>query len=570
MAKNYWIVSPNATNDLEEAPDWKEAILEHGIVFMGWGRGDKHGDMFIDTVRQGDVILVAQGANRNKEVFICGEVASDAVKEYIPDTPGEVFNRKLGHVVPKEQLEKLGLDFSGAAYGDANLIPAIYRLYPESNPSDLQITRSLDKAINQIKAMQSLDQIKELLKLKPQIILQGPPGTGKTHTAKQLAHQLIFGSPLPAAKEEQRIQMDALLASGQMELVQFHPSYSYEDFVRGITAKTVDNLIAYKTENKIMADFAERAWKNLEDSTKDSSELSREEFFDTKFREFVEQVDRKLQESGPIQLTNAVELDVIDDDAFITHGKGGWQTRLLFSQIKALFLHNITKREEILKHPELARHVMQRTRYYLEVLIRFRTAFPYTSEQVSQKQVEKKNFVLIIDEINRANLPDVLGELIYALEYRGEFVKSMYELEAGESRLVIPSNLYIIGTMNTADRSIGHMDYAIRRRFGFVDILPNQKYVPAFAQALFREVSRLFINNYDTLNWGNPLLETSNVLAADFKPEFVWLGHSYFMAANEMELALKLEYEIKPLLKEYLREGILLSSAQEVIAKLHV
>jgi 5-methylcytosine-specific restriction protein B len=87
------------------------------------------------------------------------------------------------------------------------------------------------------------------------------------------------------------------------------------------------------------------------------------------------------------------------------------------------------------------------------------------------------SFVLIIDEINRANLSSVLGELIYALEYRGEVVESMYEYE--ESReIVLPENLYIIGTMNTADRSVGHIDYAIRRRFAFVDVNTDESVIP--------------------------------------------------------------------------------------------
>lgn len=99
--------------------------------------------------------------------------------------------------------------------------------------------------------------------------------------------------------------------------------------------------------------------------------------------------------------------------------------------------------------------------------------------ELESKEIEKverpilKNFVLIIDEINRANLPAVLGELIYALEYRGESVNSMYSID-GDSTIIIPKNLFIIGTMNTADRSVGHIDYAIRRRFAFEKLLPSE------------------------------------------------------------------------------------------------
>jgi len=84
--------------------------------------------------------------------------------------------------------------------------------------------------------------------------------------------------------------------------------------------------------------------------------------------------------------------------------------------------------------------------------------------------------VLLIDEINRGNLPKLLGELVYALEYRGSTVTLPFSYE-GSSHLVIPKNLYVIGTMNSADRSIGHIDVAIRRRFGLFHLPPNPEVV---------------------------------------------------------------------------------------------
>lgn len=163
-------------------------------------------------------------------------------------------------------------------------------------------------------------------------------------------------------------------------------------------------------------------------------------------------------------------------------------------------------------------------------------------------------YVLIIDEINRANLPSVLGELIYALEYRGEAVTTMYEFE-GERQIVLPKNLYIIGTMNTADRSVGHIDYAIRRRFAFVSVLPDEKIIEnEQALNIFKEVVSLFEEH----------------LSADFQKEDVMIGHSYFLVKDEAALAIKLEYEIKPILKEYLKDGILTESASTSIENLKV
>lgn len=226
-------------------------------------------------------------------------------------------------------------------------------------------------------------------------------------------------------------QEHEVISQGEYQIIQFHPAYSYEDFVRGIVAETNDSgNIAYKVENKVLAEFAKKAQDN-------------------------------------------------------PNGK----------------------------------------------------------------------YVLIVDEINRANLPSVLGELIYALEYRGDAVTSMYEFE-GERNITLPKNLYIIGTMNTADRSVGHIDYAIRRRFAFVDILPDESIINNLkAKQLFNEVKLIFGNEY---------------LSLDFKLNDVMIGHSYFLTNDENELKVKLDFEIKPILKEYLKDGILLESAAVHIENLKV
>ena len=159
-----------------------------------------------------------------------------------------------------------------------------------------------------------------------------------------------------------------------------------------------------------------------------------------------------------------------------------------------------------------------------------------------------KPYVLVIDEINRANLSAVLGELIYALEYRGEAVQSMYAIK-GENNLILPPNLYIIGTMNTADRSVGHIDYAIRRRFAFVNILPKDltnELGDQFESALFAKVTNLFNTN----------------LSSEFKKEEVQLGHSYFITKNT-PIDIRWEYEIKPILLEYVKDGILVGEGIE-------
>lgn len=276
-----------------------------------------------------------------------------------------------------------------------------------------------------------MKKIVDLLIYKKQIILQGPPGTGKTYTAKEIAYNMVFDEFISNDMDQKKVEMKLLEDSGRYKLIQFHPAYTYEDFVRGIIATTnTHDQIEYKVANKTLAQFAQTALDN------------------------------------PLA-----------------------------------------------------------------------------------------NYVLIIDEINRANLPAVLGELIYALEYRydeknsgGTTVESIYALKAnkddmeGDRSLRLPSNLYIIGTMNTADRSVGHIDYAIRRRFAFVDILPDKSIISfPLAIEFFTEIENLFEKH----------------TASDFEKDNVMLGHSYFLVDNNKDLRLKLKYEVLPILKEYFKDGVI-------------
>ncbi len=188
------------------------------------------------------------------------------------------------------------------------------------------------------------------------------------------------------------------------------------------------------------------------------------------------------------------------------------------------------------------------------------------------------NFVLIIDEINRANLPSVFGELIYALEYRYDedhphetSVESMYSVnpegeDEREGKIIrLPKNLYIIGTMNTADRSVGHLDYAIRRRFAFVDVHPKRSVIETErGRQLFDQVAALFCQNYRE---GDENPEASEYLSPEFRPLDVMIGHSYFMG-DEENLPARLQYEIKPILNEYLKDGVLQTNAGQIIKQL--
>lgn len=392
---------------------------------------------------------------------------------------------------------------------------------------------------NKMNIENEIQKYTDLLHYKPQIILQGPPGTGKTREAKCIAKALLGLG-----------ENDSLEDNEQFKLIQFHPSYSYEDFVRGIVAKPNEegNGIVYTAENKILGTFAKEAFNNWHKAQQSTQTLKEEEVFEA----FIEHIKEELAQSEDYKypLTEAVYLFDADDKRFKYKGDN-WEVHskglnMKFSEIKKIIDSNTTERKDIIKNYNLEALTRQMSTYFLRIVEKY-----YEFRKNYKPTVDKiplKNYILVIDEINRANLSAVLGELIYALEYREEAVQSMYAIE-GENNLILPPNLYIIGTMNTADRSVGHIDYAIRRRFAFVNILPKDltnELGDQFESVLFAKVTNLFNTN----------------LSSEFKKEEVQLGHSYFITKNT-PIGIRWEYEIKPILLEYVKDGILVGEGIE-------
>ncbi|MBL7894833.1 MAG: AAA family ATPase [Bacteroidia bacterium] len=294
-----------------------------------------------------------------------------------------------------------------------------------------------------------------------------------------------------------------------------------------------------------------------------TTELSKEYWVENKFDEFKFFLESDLEITGPLQLTESVKLKKIEDDAFRYSGSDwGNSSRINFKDFIKLAIHNLERQGDIEITKELSLHAFYRKTYYTALLDHFYDkAGQYTPTINAVEPL--KNYVLIIDEINRANLPSVLGELIYALEYRGEPVKSIYKI-ADDGSLVLPPNLLIIGTMNTADRSVGHIDYAIRRRFAFVEVLPSDEVIDqVVTDAALKQKSKTLYSSIASLF-------TKDKIASDFNAKDVQLGHSYFLAQTEPELRRKLEFEIKPILREYLKDGILLNETASEIEKLSV
>lgn len=168
MKRNYWIISPNVHNNASEKR-WKEIIAKRRNIYIGFGPNDSTGDTFRNQIHDGDVALVAQGANRNKRSYLCGIVSSPAIEGEEENTPGYAQRRTLKHTINEQELSSLELDFNGCAYRDADRIPALYKLKPLENPNDERIANALDTAINQKKIEELMENIKLSAKRKTEI-----------------------------------------------------------------------------------------------------------------------------------------------------------------------------------------------------------------------------------------------------------------------------------------------------------------------------------------------------------------------------------------------------------------
>ena len=554
--KLYWLYSPG-----EQASKWEEFYNE-GIMAIGW---DELGDLenytdrksildalidnyrggedqrnnvsaiddFCNKMNEGDIVIVKKGT---KTLLGYGRVTSD----YYFDEEREEFL----HCRQVKWLKKgeWNLDFTLPRKTLTDVTTY------NSDIKGIKYAQYLLNIMNENTQTQENSLTTKLLKYKHQIILQGPPGTGKTREAKRIARELLGLG-----------ENDSLEGCEQFKLIQFHPSYSYEDFVRGIVAKPNEegDGIVYTAENKILGAFAKEAFNNWNKAQQNTQTLKEQDIFEA----FIEHIKEELAQSEDYKypLTDSIYIFNADDKQFKYKGDN-WEVHsrglnMNYAEIKRIIDSGIRDRQGVTKLTNIGGQARQHASYFIRIVEKYYEFKESYNPNITDK-IPLMPYVLIIDEINRANLSAVLGELIYALEYRGEAVQSMYAID-DDNTLVLPANLYIIGTMNTADRSVGHIDYAIRRRFAFVNILPkdlSEDKGEQFASVLFEQVSELFDQN----------------LSPEFRKEDVQLGHSYFLT-EQIPIEIRLEYEIKPILLEYVKDGVLIGEdIEEKIAALTI
>lgn len=362
-------------------------------------------------------------------------------------------------------------------------------------------------------------------------ILYGPPGTGKTYNTILRAAEIVENRKINSYLEALKIFKENLHSS--IEFITFHQNYSYEDFIQGLRPET-DNKssLTFDKKDGVFKKIAEKALENIKLSEKAPEELSNEALFDNaleKFKEVIEENDANY----PINETAYIM--EVEEDAFRYTGEK-WTNhanglRMKFSDLKEFYKNGVKSRKDVKNLSNISGLAGQHATYYFLVFEKIIKLLPKKID--APLKVERKNYVIVIDEINRANISRVFGELITLIEpdkrSHGE-IPLEAKLPSGDY-FIVPSNLYIIGTMNTADKSIALLDIALRRRFEFESMYP------------LYEIKGSEIYDKDILLKINEQIIKSK--GHDFQ-----IGHAYFMGENK-DLIQRMNKKVIPLLLEY-------------------
>jgi hypothetical protein len=354
-------------------------------------------------------------------------------------------------------------------------------------------------------------------------ILYGPPGTGKTHNAINHALSIIKGNDLSGLSRKQiKMEFDAFVDSGQIQFVTFHQSYSYEEFVEGI--KPIVNEKGDIEYHIVDGIFKKLCWDAENDSmleVGDQFENSRNTIFTiSKYNSQIIEITRDegsiitLPTDLVIGLLKLIDENIIDITNVQSREKDGVPLQELLD-IK--FDKYIFGYDSILK-----------------ALIEF---------IISKDRSIKKNYVIIIDEINRGNISKIFGELITLIEDSKRVganeslrAKLTYSGADSDEMFGVPNNVYIVGTMNTADRSIALIDTALRRRFTFFEYSAD---------------TSLLDDNLDGINLKD-LVSMMNERIEFLLDKDHLIGHAFFLnVKSKDDLCSVFRNKILPLLEEY-------------------
>lgn len=454
----------------------------------------------------------------------------------------------------------------------------IYNLKEWLNPYEIimQERNRLIETENRKSKMSNTIQL--VLESKKQIILQGAPGTGKTYKTAELAVAICDDSFTDFSNRSAVMgRYNELKTEGRIAFTTFHQSMDYEEFVEGLKPVSTSNGVIFEPKAGLFKEICDSA---LLTNITLTQNISQKVEFEDAFDYLLEQITASDTFTLPTKTNQDITLTrTLNNNIQFRHN--GATKKYTVSRDRLLRVYNKYNNSDLVNNISNISNAMREiiggcnaSGYWavLKYIVDHKnvTEDDITDiENLSEKDKESaiqtyinsskedrgsikgQNYVLIIDEINRGNISKILGELITLLEADkriGEQNELTAKLPYSQKEFGVSSNLYIIGTMNTADRSVGYIDYAIRRRFGFVTIKSDFNVIADQLSDVVKPVADRLYKSVEKL---------MEQLSPEFNAEDLMIGHSYFIAKDVPELEMKLEYEIKPLLREYANDGIL-------------
>lgn len=448
------------------------------------------------------------------------------------------------------------------------------------------------------------DEITKALKDKKCIILHGAPGTGKTFAIPEIVARLCE-EPINLSKRDQVMEsFNRLVQDKRVVFTTFHQSMDYEDFVEGLKPVVDNDMVRYVVEDGIFKALCDEASKPIIQNNTLSLNEDAVVWKVSLGGTYENEVRTECHNNGHIRIgwdaygenyedqtdysdggkyildayyNKMVEGDIVfscysskEIDAIgVVEGGVEWhneykgykrlrKVRWLIKGIKENIMGITGKTMTLGTVYRLSSVGIDNV---LDILKKYSAAGKTTTEK------NTKPYVIVIDEINRGNVTKIFGELITLLEpdkRAGEDMHLEVTLPYSKTQFSIPSNVYLIGTMNTADRSLTQFDYAMRRRFrfipmafGLVEIKPAEGKV--FHEQLFAKVSKLFISNFDEYVKDHSVeLIRADCFSPEFRPIDLWIGPSYFIIEENDPDSLynNIFYEIIPTLEHYIEDGV--------------
>lgn len=406
----------------------------------------------------------------------------------------------------------------------------------------------IDNWLKYMKNKVFTDKCANLLKTKHNIILQGAPGTGKTFHTATIALSVLGITDVDLTDHKAVMKRYEELQDSRIFFTTFHQSLDYEDFVEGLKPHIQTNTqgesigVTYESEDGI---FKRACNAVVTDESKN----------------IVECIDNYLQSINGFENKREIPTITGRSSLYVWYKEGN-------STVSSRSKNSASTREEEytpsplniekIKLQALGKGSENNWQQYAQAFIEaVKKEYHATSD---------KSVVLIIDEINRGNVSKIFGELITLLESdkrEGGNHPIKVVLPYSKTLFGVPKNLYIIGTMNTTDKSTGNLDYALRRRFAFVTLQSDasviEKHYDSLGDAELKQKA------LDLFNDIKAFILSPKHLSGELGIDDLMIGHSYFMAYSEEELENKIKFEIQPLITEYITDGLLNVSDEERI-----